>query len=329
MKKTRRRFIKDSGHLALGIGLLGFSACNDSPKGISDEEKAAIVKADESNLFFKISLAQWSLHNALQKGDMDNLDFATIAKTKFGISAIEYVNQFFKDKAKDTAYLGELKLRADDNGVHQLLIMIDGEGGLAEIDDRKRNQAVDNHYKWVDAAKFLGCHSIRVNAYTESDSLEDAHKAAVHGLGKLGEYARILEMNVIVENHGGLSSNSKWLTGVLKELNQPNIGTLPDFGNFCIKGSPNPNEDKCEEWYDRYQGVAEMMPYAFAVSAKSNDFDKKGNEKHTDYMKMLKIVKDSGYNEYIGIEYEGTKLGETDGILATKKLLLKVGNALG
>ncbi len=328
MKKTRRRFIKDSGHLALGIGLLGLSACNDSPKKMSDEERAAIVKADQSNLFFKISLAQWSLHNALQKGDMDHLDFATLAKTKFGISGIEYVSQFFQDKAKDTSYLGEMKMRADDNGVQQLLIMIDGEGGLAETDDYKRNRAVDNHYKWVDAAKFLGCHSIRVNAYTESDSMEDAHKAAVHGLGKLGEYARILELNVIVENHGGFSSNSKWLTDVIKEINQPNIGTLPDFGNFCIAGDPNPNANNCQEWYDRYQGVSEMMPYAFAISAKANDFDKNGDEKHIDYMKMLKIVKDSGYNEYIGIEYEGEKLSETDGILATKSLLLKVGKAL-
>jgi len=329
MKKTRRKFIKDSGHLALGLGLLGLSACNNgSTNYMSDEEKAAIVNADESNLFFKISLAQWSLHNAFQKGDIDHLDFATMAKNKFGISAIEYVNQFFKDKAKDNNYLNQMKIRAVDEGVEQLLIMIDGEGGLAETDDSKRNQAVDNHYKWVDAARFLGCHSIRVNAYSESNVKEDAHKAAVHGLGKLGEYARLSEINLIVENHGGFSSDSKWLTDVIKEINQPNIGTLPDFGNFCINGSPNPDEDKCELWYDRYQGVTEMMPYAFAVSAKSNNFDKDGNEKHTDYSKMLKIVKDSGYNEHIGIEYEGNKLSEGDGILATKNLLLRVGNAL-
>ena len=329
MKKTRRKFIKDSGHLALGLGLLGLSACGDTNKKLSAEEKAAIINADQSNMFFKISLAQWSLHNALQKGKMDNLDFAATAKNKFGISAIEYVNQFFKDKAQDNSYLADMKSRAMDNGVEQLLIMIDGEGGLAETDDYKRNRAVENHYKWVDAAKFLGCHSIRVNAYTENLVMEDAHKAAVHGLGKLGEYALISEINVIVENHGGFSSNSKWLTDIMKELNQPNIGTLPDFGNFCIKGSPNPNEDKCELWYDRYQGVTEMMPYAFAVSAKSNNFDSNGDEKHTDYMKMLKIVKDSGYNEHIGIEYEGNKLSEEDGILATKNLLLKVGKALG
>jgi len=329
MKKTRRKFIKDSGHLALGLGFLGFSACNNgSSTNMSDEERAAIVNADESNLFFKISLAQWSLHNAFQKGDIDNLDFATMAKTKFGISAIEYVNQFFKDKAKDNDYLNQMKIRAMDNGVEQLLIMVDGEGGLAETDDGKRNQAVDNHYKWVDAARFLGCHSIRVNARTESKVMEDAAKAAVHGLGKLGEYARFSEINVIVENHGGFSSNSRWLTDILKEINQPNIGTLPDFGNFCINGSPNPDEDKCELWYDRYKGVTEMMPYAFAVSAKSNNFDKDGNEKHIDYMKMLKIVKDAGYNEHIGIEYEGNKLSEADGILATKNLLLKVGKVL-
>ena len=330
MKKTRRKFLKESGHITLGIGLLGFSACKgkNAMKSLSEEEKTAIINADESGLFFKISLAQWSLHRALQKGKMDNLDFAATAKNKFGINAIEYVNQFFKDKAEDKNYLNDLKMRAMDNGVDQLLIMIDGEGGLAETDDYKRNRAVDNHYKWVDAAKHLGCHSIRVNAYSESDNMEDAAKAAVHGIGKIGEYARITGINVIVENHGGFSSNGKWLSDVLKEINQDNIGTLPDFGNFCIKRKPAPNNNECEEMYDRYQGVTEMMPLAFAVSAKSHDFDSNGNETNTDYTKMLKIVKDAGYRGHIGIEYEGSGLSEEDGILATKNLLLKVGNTL-
>ncbi len=326
MKKSRRKFIIDSGHLALGLGLLGLSACNGSTNNLSEEEKAAIITASDAGLFFKISLAQWSLHRALKSGKMDNLDFAATAKNKFGITAIEYVNQFFKDKAQDKGYLNDMKMRAMDNGVEQLLIMIDGEGGLAETDDYKRNRAVDNHYKWVDAAKHLGCHSIRVNAYTENPSMEEAAKAAVHGLGKLGEYARILGMNVIVENHGGFSSNGKWLSDVMKEINESNIGTLPDFGNFCTKWE---SEKGCAEMYDRYQGVTEMMPYAFAVSAKSNDFDKNGNETNTDYMKMLKIVKDAGYKGHIGIEYEGSKLSEEDGILATKKLLLKTGKTLG
>jgi sugar phosphate isomerase/epimerase len=329
MKRTRRKFLKDSGQIALGIGLIGWAACNDSSQSaMTEEEKAAIINANDSNLFFKISLAQWSLHRNIQSGKMDHLDFAATAKKKFGISAIEYVSQFFMDKAKDNNYLNDMKFRAMDNGVEQLLIMVDGEGGLAETDNRKRNQAVDNHYKWVDAAKFLGCKAIRVNAHTDSKVMEDAHKAAVHGIGKLGEYARFLEIDVIVENHGGFSSNAKWLTGVLKEINESNIGTLPDFGNFCINGNPDPNVDECELWYDRYQGVAEMMPYAFAVSAKSNDFDSKGNEKHTDYAKMLKIIKDAGYKDYIGIEYEGDSLGEEDGILATKNLLIKTGTGL-
>lgn len=329
MKNTRRKFIKDSAHLALGLSLLGVSACSGSSVKLTDEERTALIKADASGLFFNISLAQWSLHKAFQKGKLDHLDFAKTAKNDFGINAIEYVSQFFQDKAEDTNYLDQMKTRAENNGVEQLLIMVDGEGGLAEIDDSKRNQAVRNHYKWVDAAKHLGCHAIRVNAYSESMVGTDAHKAAVHGLGKLGEYARILEMNLIVENHGGLSSNGKWLADVLKEINQPNIGTLPDFGNFCLKGNPDPNADKCEESYDRYEGVAEMMPFAFGVSAKSHDFDANGDEKHTDYMKMLKIVKDAGYKDYIGIEYEGSGMSEADGILATKKLLLKVGKALG
>ena len=266
---------------------------------------------------FKISLAQWSLHRAFRsKGDdkLDPIDFAKIAKTEFGIDAIEYVNQFFFDKAKDKKYLDDLNKRAADNGVKQLLIMVDREGALGDPDDAKRTKAVENHYKWVEAAKTLGCHSIRVNAQSKG-SFEEQQKLAADGLGRLTEFASKYELNVIVENHGGLSSNGEWLAGVMKLVNNPRCGTLPDFGNFRLGGGKT---------YDRYKGVKELMPFAKAVSAKTYDFNDAGDETATDFLKMMTIVTDAGYNGFVGIEYEGRRLSEKEGIKASKKLLEKV-----
>lgn len=290
---------------------------------------AAVVTAATPRLFaapassgplFRISLAQWSLHKALQSKKIDNLDFAKIAKESFGIEGIEYVNQFFKDKAKDEKYLSEMKKRAADHGVKSLLIMCDGEGQLGDPDDKKRTQAVENHYKWADAAEFLGCHSIRVNAASKG-SFEEQQKLAADGLHRLTEYAEKKNLNVIVENHGGLSSNGEWLAGVMKMVDHPHCGTLPDFGNFRIKDG---------EWYDRYKGVAELMPYAKAVSAKTHDFDPAkpnvsiNGEHETDYVKMMKIVLDAGYHSWVGIEYEGGKVDEMEGIKLSKELLERV-----
>lgn len=255
---------------------------------------------------FKISLAEWSLHRTLQSGKLDNKDFAKTAKETYGVDAIEYVNQFFKDKAKDKAYIGELKTRAEDLGVKTLLIMIDGEGALGDKDDAKRTKAVENHYQWVEAAKQLGCHSIRVNAQSTKE-FEESKKLAADGLRRLSEFAKPYNINVIVENHGGLSSHGKWLSETIASVGLPNCGTLPDFGNFYE--------------YDRYQGVTDLMPFAKAVSAKTHDFDAMGNETKTDYIRMMKIVLTAKYHGYVGIEYEGSKLDEDAGIKATKALL--------
>lgn len=267
---------------------------------------------------FKISLAEWSLHKALFKKELDNLDFAKTAKQQFGISAIEFVNQFFKDKAKDMNYLRELNKRAKDFGVEHRLIMCDGEGALGDPDAGKRTQAVENHYRWVEAAKFLGCKIIRVNAQSKG-SYEEQQKLAADGLRRLSEFGAKHKIHVVVENHGGLSSNGQWLSGVMKMVNHPYCGTLPDFGNFRISQT---------ETYDRYQGVAELMPFAKAVSAKSNNFDERGEETGIDYHKMMKIVLDAGYRGFVGIEYEGDRMSEADGIKATKKLLERVHDEL-
>lgn len=269
--------------------------------------------AEEKPPLFKISLAEWSLHRALFEKKITNLDFPRIAKAEFGITACEYVNQFWMDKAKDAGYVAELKKIAEGEGVTNVLIMCDREGDLGDADEAKRKQAVENHYKWVEAAKTLGCHSIRVNARSTGSYDEQMDRAA-DGLRKLCEFAAPLGLNVIVENHGGLSSNGAWLAATIKKVGLKNCGTLPDFGNFMI------DKAKGEE-YDRYKGVEEMMPFAKGVSAKSHDFDAAGNETHTDYRRMMKIVLAAGYHGFVGVEYEGTGLDEYAGTHATKKLL--------
>ena len=312
----RKDFLRMGGMAALSLSLPNvLSACNSKTKPPSD-------------LFFDISLAQWSLHRALQNGDMDTLDFPSIAKEEFGIDAIEYVGGFFQDRAEDVSYLDEMNSRCEDLGVRQLLIMVDGEGELAVNDDEARIMAVQNHYKWVEAAEYLGCHSIRVNAYGDG-SKEEQKQAAVDGLGRLAEFAKDYNINVIVENHGGYSSDGQWLSDVMTQIDMENCGTLPDFGNFCVRredgsrwGSP------CAEEYDRYKGVKELMPFAKAVSAKSYAFNKEGRETTIDYTKMLSIIHDAGFQGHIGIEYEGSELSEFDGIKATKKLLTEAGSKI-
>jgi len=263
---------------------------------------------------FKISLTEWSLHRTLCEGKVNHRDFPKVAKQAYGIDATELVNQFLMDRAKDQAYLADFKKRAADLGVSILLIMCDNEGMLGDPEQAKRSQAVENHYKWAEAAKFFGCHSIRVNAYGAGTPQEQMEQVAQSVRG-IAEFCAKLGLNVLLENHGGLSSNAEWLVSLVKKVGLPNCGTLPDLGNFKV--------DEHTE-YDRYKGVSEMMPYAKAVSAKSLNFDEQGNETRVDYRRMMKIVLEAGYRGYVGIEYSGDKLSEPEGIRATKRLLEKV-----
>ena len=266
---------------------------------------------------FEISLAEWSLHRSLFTRRLRHLDFPRVAKEDYGIEAIELVNRFFKDKARDRKHLAEFKKRADDLGVRILLIMCDDEGDLGDAVEARRKHAVENHIQWLEAAKFFGCHSIRVNARSTGSYAEQLERAA-DGLHRLAEAAVKYDLHVLVENHGGLSSDASWLVSVIKRVGLPNCGTLPDFGNFKIS---------LRKEYDRYLGVAEMMPFAKGVSAKSQSFDTNGNETRTDYRRMMKIVLDAGYRGYFGIEYSGLRMGEANGIRATKRLLERIRDA--
>lgn len=327
---NRRGFFKVAAGAAAGLGLAGLGCRTKA------ETPMASTAAEP---LFRISLAEWSFHRSLFSknpaemgwdvfgkqlkspqyrqllgGKIDHLDFARIAKRDFGFEGVEYVNTFFFDRAKDQQYLNEMKTRAQGEGVTSVLIMCDAEGNLGDPDAKARQQAVENHYKWVEAAQFLGCHAIRVNA-ASAGSPEEQQKLAADGIRKLCEFADPHNINVIVENHGGLSSNGQWLVGTIKMVNHPRTGILPDFGNFNISET---------EKYDRYKGVQEFMPFAKGVSAKTHDFDAQGNETETDFRRMLKIVLDSGFRGWIDVEYEGNRLSEPDGIKATKALLEKV-----
>jgi sugar phosphate isomerase/epimerase len=294
---NRRNFLKTLGLLP-SAGLLSSELLADEPK----------------KPLFKISLAQWSLHKTLFAKKLDPLDFPKVAKEDYGILGVEYVNQFYKDKKKDNEYVKQLRKRCDDLGVTSVLIMCDGEGALGDADEKKRKTAVENHYAWIDWAKTLGCHSIRVNAQS-SGTFDEQMSRAADGLRMLCEHADKYDINVIVENHGGLSSNGAWLAATIKKVNHKRCGTLPDFGNFRISK---------DEEYDRYKGVEELMPFAKGVSAKSYDFDEKGNETKIDFHKMLRIVLAAKYHSWVGIEYEGSRLSEPEGIKATKKLLEQI-----
>ncbi len=307
--------------LAIGIGLFG----------CSNKEEAKTPD-------YTISLAQWSLHksffgdsrngdweefgrllreapDSLYRGEIHPDDFPAIAKG-YGINIIELVNVFYFNKAKNMEYWEGFKNRCEESGVSVGLIMCDALGDLGDTDSTARNTAVENHYPWVDVAAFLGAKTIRVNAAGKG-SAEEVAKNAAAGLTKLGQYAATKGINIVVENHGGYSSDGGWLSGVMRKVNMENVGTLPDFGNFCIERGP----DGCAKQYDIYKGIEELIPYAKGVSAKTNDFDDKGNEVDKDYSRIFKIMKKAGFKGTIGIEYEGEKLSEDEGIKATKALL--------
>ena len=305
----RRDFLISSS--LCGAGLLA-GGC-----GSTSAKSGAKTAMNSAEPILKISLAQWSLHGALGRAEMTNLDFPRVSREQFGIEAIEYVNSFMRDESRQASYIQELKKTCAGEGVESLLIMCDGEGNLGDPDAGRRTQAVHNHHRWIDIAKELGCHSIRVNARSAGDWATQRELAA-DGLARLTEYGTSMDINVIVENHGGLSSNGKWLSEVMDLVGDPRCGTLPDFGNFYVGDEAGPGEDV---WYDIYQGIEELMPFAHAVSAKSHNFDAEGNEDAKDYLRILRIVLDAGYRGYLGIEYEGGKVSEPEGIAMTKSLI--------
>ncbi len=307
---TRRKFIRNSALGALGItaGAYGFAKANQQLSGSTPP---------------KISLAQWSLNRAFFKKELNPEDFASIARNSYAIGAVEYVNAFYKPRAKDEAFWAMMKSKAANEGVKSLLIMVDDEGDLGDPDQTNRKQAVENHYKWVNAASILGCHSIRVNAFG-SGKRELLKKSLTDGLGSLSEYAAKEQINILIENHGLHTSDAYFIVDIIEQVNNPYLGTLPDFGNWCLSSQWGSTQKACDDIFDPYLGVKLFLPFAKGVSAKAYDFDKSGIETRIDYHKMSELVREAGYSGYIGIEYEGVRLSEADGIIATKNLIQQV-----
>jgi len=326
MHVTRRKWIKN-----VGFGLFSLSCLPQSGYTITN---VSAERLGSSKPLIQLSLAEWSLHRMLFKKQLSHLAFPAYAKQQFGIQAVEYVNQFFKDKANDIKYLSELKQRCDDNGVTSVLIMCDQEGMLGDSVSKNRIQSVENHYKWIEAAQFLGCHSIRVNVSGNTGTMYELASWVAESLRMLSEFGRDYGISILVENHGGYSSNGRWLRDVIQAVNLGNCGTLPDTGNFCVvREKPSPEEQKqgarfgkCTEEYDRYMGVEELLPYAKGISAKTYDFDSEGNEITIDFRRISKLIKAAGFSGHIGIEYDGLGLSEVEGIWKTKELLTKFFN---
>ena len=275
---------------------------------------------------FGISLAQWSLNKMIKiEKTLNPKDFAFQAK-ELGFDAIEYVSTLYRpelEKMTISKLTKELTSNSEEYNIKNLLIMVDDEGDLSSSNANQIIESVEKHKKWVEMAYELGCHSVRVNLEGESE-LEKWKKNSVIGLTKLSEFASNSNINIIVENHGSHSSNGKALAEVIENVNLENCGTLPDFGNFCIKRKNNSLYDgPCEVEYDKYQGMRDLMPYAKAVSAKSYDFNDKGEETTIDFRQMMSIVEEFGYEGFLGIEYEGNKLSEKEGIRLTKELIQK------
>lgn len=318
--------IKNSVSLCVVMALLGTYSCKEA-KDTKDEKTEEIALEVNAEPFFDLSLAQWSMHKMIRKDSIDPYSFAEKAK-EWGFTGLEYVSQLYNPELSDAnyseeamaAFVSKSNAEAKKHGMKNVLIMIDGQGNLAADDEAERNETVEKHKRWVDAAAAMGCHAIRVNLNGSSDP-EVWKKNSVDGLTKLGTYAKTKNINVLVENHGGLSSNGALHAEVMKTTNMDNVGSLPDFGNFCITRKADSWD--CAVEYDKYKGVKELMPYAMAVSAKSNNFDAQGYDTGIDYVKMLQLVKDAGYTGFIGVEYEGNELGEEAGIKATRDLLLK------
>ena len=307
-----------------------------SCKEVKKNEKKMTLETENITPFFKLSLAQWSFHKAIRDDKtLSNLDFAKKAK-ELGFEGVEYVSQLYpleegNEQASLDSIVTELKKRSEKHNIQNVLIMIDHEGDLSVNDKAERDEAIRKHSMWVDAAAILGCSSVRINLFGGEAEKDPKiwHNNSVDGMGRLAQYASTKNINVIVENHGGLSSDAAKVVEVMKAINLPNCGTLPDFGNFCVKRDSGERwGGNCIEQYDIYKGTEELMVYAKGVSAKSHNFDADGNETEIDYIKMLQIVKDANFSGFIGVEYEGEILGEEDGILATKNLLLSASKKL-
>ena len=330
MKQNRRKFINDIFKGTAAISLSSPLLNND-------------LFANYVSNKLKISLQCFSFASEFYKGNFDLSNFSKIVRETYNLDGAEFWSIPFMGKEKNSFFLNELRQKSNDYGIKNTIILVDlldmqtmkQGNSLASIDKKERNQAIEDHKPWIDAAKSIGCDSIRINLWSDA-SKEEVMKVSIESISKLLEYSSDKNISIVIENHGGHTGDAKWLVNLIKKINNKNLGTLPDFGtlNFCVKRDLNLDfTAKCFSQYDKYLGVKELLPYAKGISAKSTQFDLKGNETTTNFKKMVRLIKKSNFEGYISIEYEGAirdtfakqknHLSTHDGILATKKLLEK------
>lgn len=282
--------------------------------------KAQDLKPSTQNAFKdKLVLAQWSFNKELFAGQMNTFDFIREAK-EMGFSGVEFVNQFFMDKIEDEAYLDSLRATSEKIGIKNTLLMIDRAGNLGASDEKEREAAVLEHKKWMLAAAHLGCPNIRVNAHGDGSS-EEVFEACKSSIAKLLTWGKQRKVGVIIENHGGYSSDGDWLYRLIQELEPYGVASLADFDNWCIErengelwGAP------CVKEYDRYKGMQQLLPSAKSVSVKAFEFDANGLPVKSDFSRMFRLIRDSGYDGYLAVEFEGHGIDAKEGILKTKAL---------
>ena len=332
MDHKRRNFIQTTIAASLGIPLMGSNLISDS-------------LLNDQNI--KISLQCYSFASSLFTKKMNIIDFPKIVREDFNIDAAEYWNRPMVEKRRDSNFIRELNKRTNDYGLENTFMLVDlinfqtGESkSLCSRDKIERNFAIEEHKEWIEFSKAIGCKGIRVNLWSDNMTRSEVKSISQDSLGELLEFSNKINMSIVIENHGGYTSDAKWLIDLIKSINHPKLGTLPDFGtrNFCIKRAPKTESgifgSQCVDQYDKYKGVKEMLPYAKGISAKSHTFNNDGEEMSTDYKKMINLIKASGFNDYIAIEYEGAImalyakgnskfLSSHEGILATKKLIEK------
>jgi sugar phosphate isomerase/epimerase len=314
-KSTRRGFMKKSSAAAMSLAA--------SAVGLSQHAAAQKKRS------YGISLAAWSLHRTIGEGPGKRamLDMPQMAREEWDFDAIELVNNMLLTWEKP--YFDRLIKNAADQNVKILLIMVDGQGRIGGDTEEKRAEAVKKHSFWIDVAGDMGCHSIRMNwsgaarnVAEKPEELKAFIGRSVPGIRTLCDYGDKKNINVTIENHGGASSVPSALKKLIAAVDHERFGTLPDFGGFSR------NDDRSFK-IDIYDAIDLLMTDAKAVSAKCYDFDDQtGLETTLDYPRLIEIVADKhDYTGYIGVEYEGRRQGEFDGIRACNELLKKLRTA--
>ncbi|WP_173021370.1 serine hydrolase [Lewinella sp. W8] len=298
---------------SFALSLFLLAGCTASP------DEVPTVAPQTAEVYPRYSLGQWSFHRELFSGEMTSIDFVEAA-AELGFDGVEYVNQFFLDRVEDHAFLDSLAAAAAAADIAGVMLLVDNAGNLGASDPGERQRAIEQHLAWVGAARQLGCPIMRVNAHGDGtpDEIMAACEAAIRPLAVAAGREGV---QIVIENHGGISNDGEWLAELVGRLADVGVGSLADFDNWCVErengqlwGAP------CTNRYDRYRGMMDLMPTAVGVSVKAFNFDAAGEEPDIDFGTMFDIIHAHDYRGFLGIEYEGDALPAREGIAATLAL---------